>query len=157
MPDPERQGVGDFSDRNRLAANENFTAIGRRDPVDRLRQLTPAGADQPGDAKDLAAMKREAHLAKGAAAREAAHFENSLADRMRLTREELLERPPDHELDEARLVEGLDTVGAQQGAIAEHRDAVGDGKDFVEPVADIDDGDATRFEVADDGEEPRHL
>src|SRR5579883_516186 len=43
------------------------------------------------------------------------------------------------------------------GAVAKHGDAIGDGENLVELVADINDGDAARLQLAHDVEEPPHV
>ena len=62
-----------------------------------------------------------------------------------------------HHGNELRFVNLADVLRADMSAVAQHRDAVGQGKDFRHAVADIDDGDAARFEVAHDIHEALHI
>ena len=70
---------------------------------------------------------------------------------------EVLDAAPDHHLDELGGVRVGHLARADIGAVAQHRDAVGDLEDLVEPMADVDDPDAARLEPAHDVEQARHV
>ncbi len=61
---------------------------------------------------------------------------------------QVLDAPPDHHLDEFGGVGVGDFARADIGAVAQHRDAVGDLEHLVEPMADVDDADAARLAAA---------
>ena len=62
---------------------------------------------------------------------------------------DLLDRAVDHQGDEVVLVGLADGPRADERAVAQDRDAVGELEDLFEPMADIDDRDAPRLEAAD--------
>ena len=71
------------------------------------------------------------------------------------TRGILLRQPPaDHLLDDLVAVEVADGAAADRLAVAQDREAVGDGLDFFEEMADVNDRDAAVAQPADQGEQP---
>ena len=64
---------------------------------------------------------------------------------------------PDHHLDEFGRAGLRHRPRSDVGAVAQHRDAVGDLEQLVEPMADVDDPDAAAFELADDVEQARDV
>ena len=64
--------------------------------------------------------------------------------------EQLVDRPADHHRDQLALVELADRRGADTGAVAQHRHAVGEREDLRQLVADIDDADALVAQHAHD-------
>jgi len=72
-------------------------------------------------------------------------------------REEVGDLAPDHVADEFAFCRRTGLGGEDGGAVAEHGDAIREGEDFVEPVRDVDAGDAARAQVAEDGEEHLHF
>ena len=68
-------------------------------------------------------------------------------------RVEVVELAADHLGDELVAGQVADEVLADERAVAQHGDAVGDLVDLVEEVGDEEDGDAAVAQVADDAEE----
>ena len=90
-------------------------------------------------------------------AHEIARLEDGRADRRLRLRKEIVDPPPDHHLHELGGVGVADVARADIGAVAQHRDAIGDGEDLVEAMADVDDPDAAPLEAAHDVEQARHV
>src|SRR5207249_7817646 len=65
------------------------------DPEDAARDLRAPGADEAGEADDLAATELEADVREDAGARESLGAEDDVADLRLLLREERVERPAD--------------------------------------------------------------
>ena len=70
---------------------------------------------------------------------------------------DLFDRAVDHQRDQSRLVRFVDASGADEGAVAQDRHAVAEFENLLEPVADIDDGDAIRLEPPDQLEQRRRF
>ena len=119
--------------------------FGRRDAEQRLRELAAPGADEAGEADDLAGAHGQADAPGHRPAHEVARLEHRRADRHGDLGEEVVDAPPDHHLHEFGGVGLGDLPRSDIGAVAQHRDAVGDLEDLVEPVADVDDADAARL------------
>ena len=120
---------------------------------DRPHDLRPARPDQPGDAEDLALVEHERDVAHHPAAGEAADLEDDLVGAFGDLRRRLVDRPPDHHVDDDR---DLRIGGLQRrdvAPVAHHRHAVRDLLELLEPVRDVDDPDAVRTEVPDDPEQ----
>ena len=71
----------------------------------------------------------------------------------RSVREFLVELSPDDKLVQPGRFELADCAGDDDLAVAENRDAIGDGADFRHAVGDVDDGAALLAEVPDDVEQ----
>src|SRR5918992_1616478 len=123
------------------------------DAEDRARHLGAPGADEAGQADDLAAPEGERDVAKDTLAREPADLERRLADHRRLLREELPEVPAHHVADQSAGIELGRRSRDDMGAVAQHRDRVREGEDLLEPVRDEEDGHAALPEVLDDAEQ----
>ena len=85
--------------------------------------------------------------------REALGAEDDVSELHLLLREELVERAPDHEPDDLRLRELVGRARLDVTAVADDGDDVGELADLLEPVADVEDGDAAVAQAADGGEE----
>ena len=57
-------------------------------------------------------------------------------------RENLIQRAPNHQLNQGRSIQLINGTGIDKLAIFQHGHLVGDAKDLVEPVRDVNDGDA---------------
>ncbi len=103
-----------------------------------LDRRLPAGADAPGP--------------------EARPFEpqHRLAETSAALRIELGERPADQHPHQFRL-RRLGRRDARDLAVAQHSDAVGDARHFLQPMRDVDDADATRGDLAHDAKKPFDL
>ena len=104
----------------------------------------------PAIPEDLAGPQRQRDVAHHAAKTELAQFQQRRADLGVLLGEQLVDRPSDHHGDQLALVELADRRGADSGAVAQHRHAVGERKDLRQLVADIDDADALLAQHAHD-------
>ena len=125
------------------------------DAEKRLRQLAAAGADEAGKADDLAGAHGEADIpGQRLATRSRASSTGAPIGAERLGKE-VLDAAADHHLDEFGGVGVRHVARADIGAVAQHRDAVGDRENLVEPMADVDDADAARFEASHDVEQAR--
>ena len=122
-------------------------------PKMRACDLGPARADEPGEADDLAAPELERDVGEEAAAREALGPEDDVSELHLLLREELVERAPDHQPDDLRLGELVGRARLDVTAVADDGDDVGELADLLEPVADVEDGDAAVAQAANGGEE----
>ena len=65
----------------------------------------------------------------------------------------LLDRAGDHAGDELFLVGLRNALGRDERSVAQNGDAVGQLKDFFQPVGNIDDGDSLRLQAPNQGEE----
>jgi len=124
-------------------------------------QLAAAGAHQSADAQDLAGAHLEADALQGLALRafhaEAPDLEQDLAGMRGPAGEKVLDLAADHVADDLAFG-GLSRLQrGDAGAVAQHRDAVGQGEDLVEAVGDVDAGDAAAAQVAQDVQEDRDL
>ena len=72
-------------------------------------------------------------------------------------REEIVDAPPDHVLDQACMGMVADRPGRNMSAVAEDGHAVGDCEDLVELVGDVEDRNPKGGQAPDDGEEKRDL
>ena len=123
--------------------DEDLARVGAIRAEDGPGDLGPAGADEPGEAEDLAPSELEADVADHPTKVEVADLEDDLVLGVLGNLGRLLEdRPADHHRDD--LVEtGL---GRREvcdvAAVAHHRHPVGDLLQLLEPVRDVDDPDA---------------
>ena len=70
------------ADIERAAILDNSPMIERVGPDDRAHDLGPAGANQPGDAENLAGAQRKAHVFENASPRQPVHGKNGVAARV---------------------------------------------------------------------------
>ncbi len=140
------------------AGHDHLAAGERADAEDRLEQLGAAGALEPGDAHDLAGAQGQVDAVDVAVAG-AAQLEPGLADLGALDRvgEERGDRATDHQPDQRGVVEVGGRLGRDLLAVLEDGDRVAEVEDLLEPVGDVEDGDAALGEAADDGVEELDL
>ena len=109
---------------------------------DRARQLGAAGADEPGQAHDLARAERgltAADLGRG----DVAHLERTASGRARApVAEQVAQVAADHEAHHAGLVRPGGRLDRHQLAVAQDRHPVGEAADLAQAVADVDDAHA---------------
>ena len=165
----ERDAVADRvprgGDPRRLAVDLDLAGVGPVGAVEQPDQLGPPGAEQPGDPDDLAVedveVGRLQHAAPAHARSRAAPAspERSMSRARRAPRSPRARRVARPTIFVTRSPRGrsLARVLADQLAVAEHRDPVGDLVDLLEEVADEQDGHALVAQVADHGEQPVHL
>ena len=145
------------------AVDGNRAGVGRRQAEQHARQLGAAGADQAGEADDLAGGDAQAHAGnprRGAAdvvqrehvARAAARPARRLGHA-----EPEIDVAADHQPDHAVARHLGDRQRRHQPAVAQHRHAIGERHDFLEPVRDVDAADAVGAQGADQREQPRRL
>ena len=133
-----------------VAVEQHLAAGERADAEDRLEQLGAAGALEPGDADDLAGAQGEVDAVDVPVAG-AAQLEPRLADlgagRPGRGRTDEIERPT---ISRTRPASSSSAAGCGGDllAVLEHGDRVAEVEDLLEPVGDVDDGDAARGEAA---------
>ena len=116
-----------------------------------FHQLGASGTLQPGDADDLPGAEREGDAVDvGVAA--AVEFEPRVPHRRTLDRirEVRLDGAADHAPHELVRGQGRGLVGRDERAVLEDRDAIAQVEDLLQPVRDVDHGDAAGGEPADD-------
>ena len=113
-------------------------------------------ADQPVKPDHLAAPHRDRNVLE-ALAREVPRFQQHLAERHRLLVIDLIERAVDHHRDQLGFVGVADIARGDQIAVAQHRYPVCQFEHFLEPVADVDDGNALVAQPADQRKQLRRL
>src|SRR5471032_3369634 len=131
-------------------------ALARIRAEDGRHQLGAAGADQAGDAEDLTLLQRERNIVDalafgivGVVAGHVARLEDDLfADRVALLRIQLVHVAADHLRDDALHIHLLHRRCGDMLAVADDDDGVADRGHFVELVRDINAGDATRLQGA---------
>ena len=69
----------------------------------------------------------------------------------------LVERAAHHQFDDALAAQSLHRPGVNAFAIAHHRGAVRQRENLIQAMADVDDADSLRLEIANDGEELFHF
>ena len=155
--DPRSDGVARTADREHVSIEANlarFTRIRAEDEPDRF---CAARADESGERDDFATPHGEGNIAHRAARAEPAHFQARSADLRGAFWKFILQLAAHHHLDHLVSRELPDGLFADVCAIAEKRDAIRDGENLVEPVADVDHADLLPFEFADDLEKPLHF
>ena len=124
--------------------------------VDGLEHLGAAGADQTGQADDLAGPHVEGDVAELARATKALDREDlgRVGRHWPSLREHVLEGASGHQPDHLGR-RGLlrRQAGGGGASVLQHRHPVTDAPDLLEPVRDVDDGDALVGELGDDAEE----
>ena len=127
---------------------------------DGAHEFGAPGADNAGDTEHLARLDRKTHVGEGAfGARQALNFDQRRGlwagqwDR----RKHAVQRPADHVLDQRLRWNLRRLVRPHELSVPQHRDAVGDAGDLVEPMTDIDEAYAFLLEAADLFEQPLRL
>jgi hypothetical protein len=132
--------------------------------VQRLEHLTAAGTHQPGEPDDLAGPYGQVDVVQCRPARlrpqaEALHAQAYVAAAVlgRLAREQLAERTAHHHLDQLGTRRLRHRAPPDVRAVAQHGHRVGDLRQLLQPVGDVDDRHAAAREIADHLEQPPHL
>ena len=115
------------------------------------------GADEPGQAEDLAAPQIERDVAKAAFEAQVLDRQDDLADRHGLFGKHLGDLAADHHANDVVARDARGGMLADEAAVAEHRDLVGDLEQLAHLVGDVDDAFAFGLQPADDAEEVRDL
>ena len=139
--DPQRDGVRRRVDRHRPAAEPDLARVGRRQAEEDPRQLGPARADQPGQAEDLAgtdaASRRHARPTPRQPSPRTSSTTSPGATAI-LGKTADSSRPTIIRISSPR--DDLGHVpGPDQHAVAQGRHAVGDLRQLLQPVRDVDD------------------
>src|SRR3954447_24983164 len=124
---------------------------------DRPQELAAAGAEQAGDADDLAGAHLEVDGRHRPDRLQAAHRQPRRADRPARGRIERLDLAADHRGDERVLVEVAHRPARDQAAVAEHRDAVADLEHLLEVMGHVHHGVARVAELMDAREQRLRL
>src|SRR3569833_1032666 len=147
--DAELFGFAGGADVDRLAFPHDVTGSLGIAPEDTHGELAAAGANQAIEAHDLAATHGDRDILEPFA-RKAAGLEQDLAERNGLFVVDLLDGPIDHQRHQLILGGVLDVARAHQSAVAQDGDAIGEVENLLEPMADVDDGDAAVAKPADE-------
>ena len=151
--DAQALGLAGARDPDLPAVDQHLAAIGRPQPEDRLGELAAPRPDQAREAHHLARAQHQVHVVEARMLREAADLEQRLADLRLELGEQVLDPAADHHVDEIVLAHVGNVSGRDIGAVAQHRDPVGEHEDLLEAVADVDDADAALAQQADDAEQ----
>ena len=140
-----------------MAAEEHFAGEERVDAEDRLGRLAAAGADESGEADDLAFADGEGDVVHAGGLKAARLEEDGAGRRVGSRRIVLRDLASDHVPDERGGVEAGGGRGEDDGAVAQHADVVREREDLLEAVGDVDDRNAACAQVAHDAEEAHGL
>ena len=160
-PDAGLDGGADGPGPQPAAVDADRAAVGPAGAVHRLEDLRAAGPDQAGEPDDLAGPHLEGHvgeLLRRATRPSTSSTTSARGVEGRRVGEDVLDLAAGHQPDQlgGRCVRG-GQVGGDGAAVLEDGDPVADLADLLEPVRDVDDGDALGGQVADDPEEVLHL
>ena len=153
----ERAGLRGGVDVDRPTADFDFAAFGACDAENRVRQFAAARADEAGEADDFAGAHGKADFPGEWSPLEILDLQHRFADRNHDLRKQAFDLAADHQLHQFGRRGVRDALGRDMRAVTQHGDAIGDRENLVEPVADIDHGDAARLQLAHDVEEPSHV
>ena len=142
-------------ERDRPAVEPDLAAFARHRAEDRLKGFGPAGADQSGEADDLACTRLERDAQHPGWARQVTDRKPWLAREPRAAarRKYRPGRPAGHELDQLLDRGVCSPTRADIVAVAQHRDAVGQGKRLLQQMRDEDDADALAADQPDPAEQ----
>ena len=129
--------------------------------VERGQQFRAPCAHDAGKADDLAGahLERDAVRRLPAGARASGPVAGSLQvqhappERPTPTRIEFVERPADQKANELRLRRARRSDSSHL-AVAQHRDPIGDARDLLEPMGDVNDADAARGDIPHHPKQP---
>ncbi len=124
---------------------------------DQPRHLGAARADEARDPEDLAAAQTKRAAVDAPAIADVVDGEEGIAVKRLAARFFLVEAgevAPDHHPDDPFRRQLVARDRADDDAIAEHRDAVGEARDLRQAVADIDDGKSAFAQLDDEIEQP---
>ena len=134
----------------RLAVDPNLAAVDRQVAEDRPRKLRPPGADEPGEADDLAARAPRTRC-RASSPRFVRFRTSSTASPIgagSLRNRSLMSRPIIMPI-RSRMSVSRDRLGRDEAAVAEHRDPVAEAEDLLHAVRDVDDAEPFGAEPPD--------
>ena len=137
-------------DVRRFAVHADLGRVGAVRAEDGSRDLGAPGADEPGEAEDLAAMQVEAHVLDGAAAAQVADVEHHVRVGLVDHRSLFEDGAPDHHPDDLLDRRVLRLHSRDVLAVAHDRDPVGDPLELFEAMRDVHDTDAGFAKLAND-------
>ncbi len=146
----DRVAIG--AETHRLAINGERAGIRRGHAEDRLCNLGSPGAEQPGQAEDLALPQREADVVIFSAPGQVPEFEHGVAEAGSAARR-LLDFEPGHEARQLARGHAVGRIGADKRTVAQDGHARADLDHLGQPVADENDGDPAFRQAPDDGEQ----
>ena len=120
---------------------------------DGAEQLRPPRSGEAADAQNLALAHVEIDAVEHAGAGEAADGEDGFSETSQPGRKSVGDAPADHHADQAVMVDLIDRPRSDHRAVAQYGHAMADGEDFLQPVGDVDEGDALGREPPDHLEE----
>ncbi len=157
VAEPERQRFPRAADGDGAPLQPDLSRVAGVEAVEGLHQLLAAAPHETGQAQDLSLSQGEADVVEGALAGEVAHLQRDLPARGARALVEALDVAAHHHADDGLLGEGGGLLRSDVAAVAQHRHAVGDLEDLLQPVRDVEDGLALRAKRPDDLEELLHL
>ena len=152
--DPQRDRLGRGPDRHPAPLHGDLAAVERDHAEDGVGHLDLPGADQAGDPEDLPAARGKRDVPKQALGGQPPDRQPGRAGRDRRLGKLLGQPPAHHPLDEPLHVDLARRVGPDVVAVPQHGDPVGDTKDLLQPVGDVDHRHPPRPQLTDDREEP---
>ncbi len=160
--DARGRRLGDFRER-RMA---RLTALGRhaelvggggRGAAEAHDEIFLSVPDQPANSEDLAATQLEIDVVRRGGA-ESPGLQDNLVGRMRdMGRKQVLRIATNHQPHEAVGIEtGQRTIRAD-GAVLQDRHVIAEVEDLIEPVRNVEDGDALVAKIANELHQHRHI
>ena len=119
-----------------------------------FRQRGPARPDEPVQTEDLAPADGERHPMEGPCPTQVAHLKTDFPSLGPTTRKERRQVAPHHSLYQGRVGPLGDSRCGHPLSVTQHRNAIGDGEDFVELMGNVDERHASGREASHDIEEP---
>src|SRR5438552_5845160 len=116
-------------------------------------ELGAPGANQPRDPQYFPAVQDQVDIVERSESTQSPHLEHRLPAWTKLTRARLLDLLPYHHPDQADSVDLGHPTRADEFPVLQHAHAIGDLKDLLEAVGDIDDRGAAFAQSANDGEQ----
>ncbi len=144
-------------DEHFLAVDNDFSRGGRSYAEYCLGNVCSTCTHQSGEAKDLAFAKVEGNIAKDSFQRQIFDRERHISDGNNLLGKHGFELAANHFLYQYVAVDIAGPMCGDVSTVPENRYIVGDRENFIHLVGDIDDADAMRLEIRDDGEEVIHF
>ena len=120
----------------------DFAGVERVRAEQRPRHFGSTRAYHPGQAENLALVERQAGRARQSFSGDICSGQHGRAARASGPREDFVERPTDHHLNQPGAADLADLLRADNLPVLQDGDIVGDLEDLVEPVRDVNNRDA---------------
>ena len=148
--DPEAHGVARRPNDASFAANGNRPAGGAVEAEDRIGDLRPSRADEPGEPEHLSGANGEGDIRELPIRRERVDAQDLRALGPSGVRGKIIDdRTPDHLLNQRRFVERRCRLGGHVPTIAQHRNFVTESKDLRHAVRHVEQRRAPRLQLGD--------